>query len=76
MLLVFGLNEVNLAEGKTMTSDTIRKAIQQIGPEQVRKIVYGETVEHEYIGMQKFVDSRQDWCKQGILDKLEAIINR
>jgi len=61
---------------KVYSSDVIKKALQQIGPDKVRQIVYGEQYQDEYIGMSKFVDSRQEWCKQAIIDKLEAIINR
>ncbi len=52
------------------TSDFVKESIVKNGIEATRKIVYGEAEQYEYIGMAKFINSRQRWCKKRILKSL------
>ena len=52
------------------TYDFIKESIQKNGIEKTRKIIYGEYYKYEYIGMAKFINSRQRWCKRNILKNL------
>jgi hypothetical protein len=53
------------------TADFIKQAIREKGIEKVRKLIYGESSQYEYIGMAKFINSRQRWCKRNILTNLK-----
>lgn len=60
---------------RTHTSEILRDALRLTQPsniEQLRNAVYG-SVMSELIGMQLFIDSRQEWCKQEILTKLSFL---
>lgn len=52
------------------TYEIIKDAIKEKGIDKVRQIIYGEKLQHEYIGMSKFIDTRQDWCKDSIIKAL------
>ena len=53
--------------------DIIIEAIHKNGIEKVRELVYGKGLNNfhnEVEGMRKFIESRQDWCKDQILNSL------
>jgi hypothetical protein len=67
------MNQKLLQRGnKIYVSDIIKEAIKNKGIENVRTIIYSSGLGNlEYIGMSKFINSRQRWCKRDILRKLK-----
>jgi hypothetical protein len=53
------------------TYDFVKESIRKNGIEKTRKLIYGEACRYEYIGMVKFINSRQRWCKRNILKILK-----
>lgn len=58
------------------TSDFVKESMRKNGIEKTRKIVYGENYQYEYIGMAKFINSRQRWCKKNILKSLISEVTK
>jgi hypothetical protein len=50
----------------------ILESIHKIGIEKTREIVYGKNYHNEIVGMSKFINSRQSWCKRNILKTLKG----
>jgi hypothetical protein len=51
--------------------DKLVEAYHNIGIAELRLKVYGLDYHNEIEGMRKFIESRQDWCKDNILKSLE-----
>jgi hypothetical protein len=53
-----------------VTFNPIKMAIDKQGIDCVRRIVYGDSLQYEYIAMMKYIESRAQFVQQDIFKKL------